>query len=155
MIETLSNLIRLSYWSRIKSVVPATFHDLLPPAPEVQPIPGLPETAAAADGSDAAADGAADERDAPTKRAFEMLTMVIDPLIAQHSLSTSLAAAVGVHSLAGCAQTPKTDKGMWDHWFMCCMTATYLIPDVGCCLLCILSKSTGQLLDKPHRHCNR
>ena len=39
MVETLSNLIRLSYWSRIKSVVPASFHELLPPAPEVQPVP--------------------------------------------------------------------------------------------------------------------
>ena len=85
MIETLSNLIRLSYWSRIKSVVPATFHDLLPPAPEVQPIPGPPEAAAAQDGSDAAADGAVDERDAPTKRAFEMLTMVSEPVTAQHA----------------------------------------------------------------------
>ena len=29
--ETLSNLIRLSYWPRIHSVVPAGFHELLPP----------------------------------------------------------------------------------------------------------------------------
>lgn len=85
VIETLSNLIRLSYWSRIKSVVPATFHELLPPAPEVQPIPGPPEAAAAQDGSDAMADGAADERDAPTKRAFEMLTMVSQPAAVQHA----------------------------------------------------------------------
>ena len=85
VVETLSNLIRLSYWSRIKSVVPATFHELLPPAPEVQPIPGPPEPAAAQDGSDAVADRAADERDAPTKRAFEMLTMVSKPLAAQHA----------------------------------------------------------------------
>lgn len=86
MIETLSKLIRLSYWSRIKSVVPATFHDLLPPAPEVQPIPGPLEPAAAQDGGDAAADGAAaDERDAPTKRAHEMLTMVSQAITAQHA----------------------------------------------------------------------
>ena len=84
VVETLSNLIRLSYWTRIKSVVPASFHELLPPAPEAQPIPGPPEPAAAHDGSDdAMADGAADERDVPTKRAFEMLTMVSDPVPAQ------------------------------------------------------------------------
>ncbi len=74
--ETLSNLIRLSYWSRIKSVVPASFHELLPPAPEVQPVPGPPEAQAAQDGAEPMADAAADERDAATKRASEMLTMV-------------------------------------------------------------------------------
>lgn len=74
--ETLSNLIRLSYWSRIKSVVPASFHQLLPPAPEVQPVPGPPEAQAARDGPEPMADEAADKRDAATKRAFEMLTMV-------------------------------------------------------------------------------
>ena len=74
--ETPSHLIRLSYSSRIKSVVPASFHGLLPPAPEVQPVPGPPEAAAAQDGSDGAAEAAADERDAATKRASEMLTMV-------------------------------------------------------------------------------
>ena len=74
--ETLSNLIRLSYWSRIKSVVPASFHELLPPAPEVQPVPGPPEAPAAQDGAEPMADAAADERDAATKRASEMLTMV-------------------------------------------------------------------------------
>ena len=74
--ETLSNLIRLSYWSRIKSVVPASFHELLPPAPEVQPVPGPPEAQAAQDGAEPMVDAAPDERDAATKRASEMLTMV-------------------------------------------------------------------------------
>ncbi len=74
--ETLSNLIRLSYWSRIHSVVPAGFHELLPPAPEMQPIPGPPEAPTAQEGSDGQAEVPTDERDAATKRAFEMLTMV-------------------------------------------------------------------------------
>ena len=74
--ETLSNLIRLSYWSRIKSVVPASFHELLPPAPEVQPIPGPPEAQAAQDKAEAMPNAAADERDPATKRACEMLNMV-------------------------------------------------------------------------------
>ncbi len=65
--QTLSNLIRLSFYDRIQEKVPATFHELLPPSPEVQPIPGPPEEAAPQ---------SADERDASTKRAFEMLTMV-------------------------------------------------------------------------------
>ena len=85
MVETLSNLIRLSYWSRIQSVVPASFHALLPPAPEVQPIPGPPEAAAAQDGSDSTAEVAADKRDAPTKRASEMLTMVSMPVALPHA----------------------------------------------------------------------
>ena len=85
--ETLSNLIRLSYWSRIKSVVPASFHELLPPAPEVQPVPRPPEAPAAQDGAEPMADAGADERDAATKRAFEMLTMVRALLQATSQLS--------------------------------------------------------------------
>ena len=74
--DTLSNLIRLSYWLRVKSVVPTSFHGLLPPTPEVAPIPGPPEAAQAAQEGSDAPDTAMDDRDATTKRAFEMLTMV-------------------------------------------------------------------------------
>ena len=35
-VATLSRLVRLSYWARIQSVLPPTFHGLLPPKPEVQ-----------------------------------------------------------------------------------------------------------------------
>jgi hypothetical protein len=35
--SVLSRLVRLSYWSRVHSVVPATFHALLPPEPKVRP----------------------------------------------------------------------------------------------------------------------
>lgn len=85
--ETLSNLIRLSYWSRIQSVVPAGFHELLPPAPEMQPIPGPPEAPTAQEGSDGQGEVPMDTRDAATKRAFEMLTMVrvlVDACVSYH-----------------------------------------------------------------------
>ena len=35
VVSVLSRLVRLSYWSRVQSVVPATFHALLPPEPKV------------------------------------------------------------------------------------------------------------------------
>ena len=78
---TLSKLVRLSYRSRIASVIPPAFAALLAPNNEVLPLPGPPEDAAADGAANGAADGAGDDapedkRDAETVRAYQLLQMV-------------------------------------------------------------------------------
>lgn len=84
VVATLSKLVRLSYRSRIASVIPPPFAALLADSQDVLPLPGPPEApaAAAAPAADDGGDGAStngvheDERDAETQRAFQLLQMV-------------------------------------------------------------------------------
>ncbi|CAL8461756.1 g1287 [Coccomyxa elongata] len=77
VVLALSKLVRLSYRSRIASVIPPSFAALLAPNNEVLPLPGPPEDAAADGAADGAANGAPeDERDAETVRAYQLLQMV-------------------------------------------------------------------------------
>ncbi len=83
VVATLSKLVRLSYRSRIQSVIPPAFVPLLAADNDVLPLPGPPELA-----PDADVDGAhEDERDAETVRAYQLLQMVrAPPPICTHSL---------------------------------------------------------------------
>ncbi len=80
VVLALSKLVRLSYRSRIASVIPPSFAALLAPNNEVLPLPGPPEDAAADGAADGAANGAPeDERDAESVRAYQLLQMVRMP----------------------------------------------------------------------------
>jgi hypothetical protein len=46
-VAILNRLVRLSYWDRIRSVLPEEFRVLLPPKPEVAPLPAADDAAAA------------------------------------------------------------------------------------------------------------
>ncbi|EIE25257.1 ARM repeat-containing protein [Coccomyxa subellipsoidea C-169] len=79
VVATLSKLVRLSYRSRIQSVIPPAFVPLLAADNDVLPLPGPPELA-----PDADVDGAhEDERDAETVRAYQLLQMVRHKVVSE------------------------------------------------------------------------
>ncbi|KAK9820118.1 hypothetical protein WJX72_006327 [[Myrmecia] bisecta] len=75
VIATLSKLIRLSYWGRVHSVLPESFHTLMPPQPVVEALEAPAEPPAEANGEE---NGHSTEAatSAEAKRAAEMLQMV-------------------------------------------------------------------------------